>query len=63
MNLMCLELAVYSIIARLLKVLFVSQRAAHVYSEAKRVYAFRDTVSSNLRWALSLDISYSLYDL
>lgn len=24
------------------------QRAAHVYSEAKRVYAFKDTVSSNL---------------
>lgn len=47
--------------ACLLKVLFLSQRAAHVYSEAKRVYAFKDTVSSNLKWVLSLDFSYSLY--
>lgn len=26
-----------------------SQRASHVYSEAKRVYAFRDTVLAKLR--------------
>ena len=32
----------------------VFQRAAHVYSEAKRVHAFKDTVSSDLRCSLNL---------
>ncbi|KAK6146244.1 hypothetical protein DH2020_020113 [Rehmannia glutinosa] len=41
------------------------QRAAHVYSEAKRVYAFKDTVSSKLRCVKSINYSllftYSAY--